>query len=83
MSTHVKGPKRWFESRDTLADASSVDFDWLCDLVQSSLRQLQMARRWKHMAEISMTFDDLTALFAKHAAISRAGAAEAARLQVG
>ena len=38
----------------------SLDFDWISSFILLTLRQLQMARRWKHMAEISMTFDDLT-----------------------
>jgi len=60
MSTHVHGPKRWFEVRSTLRDAVSLDFDWVAGIIHVALRQLQMARRWSRQAEIALAFDDLT-----------------------
>ena len=60
VSTHVKGPRRWFESRSTTADAVSIDFDWVANFILLTLRQLQMARQWRRQAEIVLSFDDLT-----------------------
>ena len=60
MSTHVKGPRRWFETRVQIEDAVSVDFDWISAFILLALRQLQMARQWNWQQQIALTFDDLT-----------------------
>ena len=60
VSTHVKGPKRWFETRETAYDVEPLNLDWICDFVHLTLRQLQLARRWRLVAELALSFDDLT-----------------------
>ena len=60
MSTHVKGPQRWFETRSTSEDAITLDFDWIASFIELTLRQLQMARQWTWQQYVALTFDDLT-----------------------
>ena len=60
VSTHVRGPRRWFEARATTADAVTLDFDWIAAFVLLTLRQLQMARQWTWQQLIALAFDDLT-----------------------
>ena len=60
VSTHIAQPKRWFETRETLSDAVSLDYTWVASFMIATLRQLQMARQWQWQAEIALSFDDLT-----------------------
>ena len=59
VSSVVRGPHRWFQTRTQLEDAVPLDMGWVSEFVLLALRQLQLGRRWRRQEALALQLDDV------------------------